>query len=119
MKLLLCMRCDDLLSLCPNGIGVWRHCYCGESAGRYITNEYAEYAGAGEIVGFGNMEFEIMKGIIKTGRPMGLDAINWGREHRATKVALPPIVTGEFDEVCDACRSNGPNAKGCTCRRSS
>jgi len=53
MKLLYCLKCNDLFSLRPND---WKSCSCGGAGGMYIDDLYAIYNG-GVPIGFQNKSF--------------------------------------------------------------
>jgi hypothetical protein len=61
MKLLYCPECDDLIKLpLSNMLGDETHyrcCFCGESWGRYIDVENAEYGGKAIPFGIDNNSF--------------------------------------------------------------
>jgi len=52
MKLFICKRCMDMLSVLPE----LRTCNCGLSSARYITEERAEFFGHAMPIGLGNHE---------------------------------------------------------------
>lgn len=54
MKLLLCLLCDDLVTLRSAHA---RQCECGESSGQYLSEGLAKYSGPALLVGFGNSTF--------------------------------------------------------------
>jgi len=55
MKLLLCIKCSDVIALKQ---GKTRHCSCRKSGGRYIDNLNAEYWGEkAYLLGFANGSF--------------------------------------------------------------
>jgi len=53
MKLIVCKKCDQFISLGPE-IGDWITCKCGASFGRYIGNLNAVYGGYAVPLGFNN-----------------------------------------------------------------
>lgn len=54
MKLLFCKKCQDIFKLQR----YVEKCRCGESGGRYLDSEFAEYWGRYAIpLGFGNTSF--------------------------------------------------------------
>lgn len=53
MKLLLCLKCQDVIKL--DVLGDHRRCKCGSSYGRYVDDINAEYGGPhAMLIGFAN-----------------------------------------------------------------
>jgi hypothetical protein len=51
MKLLLCIKCSDVIKLREEEE---RTCFCGKSGGKYIDELNAEYWGSAYLIGFAN-----------------------------------------------------------------
>lgn len=59
MKLLICFKCQDIFKLRTEEM---RHCFCGESSGRYVDRENAVVSGpcASMAIGNGSLDRALM-----------------------------------------------------------